>query len=172
MTPKQTKKQKEILTTAHRDYEKGLNRHAFFKLNNHATSADLVQDTFMKTWKYLLRGGQIDLMKAFLYHVLNNLIVDEYRKRKHRTTSLDTLIEKGFEISIDDSRKLFDTLDGKAVLLLFENLPPSYHKMIHMRYIQDLSLEEISSLTKQSKNNVAVKIHRGLKKLKVLYDRT
>lgn len=32
-------------------------------------------------------------MKAFPYHVLNNLIVDEYRKRK--TASLDDLLEKG-----------------------------------------------------------------------------
>ena len=169
MTPKQTQKQKEVLTTAHHDYEKGLNRHALFKLNNHATSEDLVQDTFMKTWKYLIKGGEIDLMKAFLYHVLNNLIVDEYRKRKHRTTSLDALVEKGFEVHTEDSKRLFDTLDGKATLLLIKGLPPAYQKVIHMRYVQDLSLEEISILTKQSKNTVAVKIHRGLAKLKALY---
>lgn len=97
MTPKQKKEQDVVLTTAHHDYEKGLNVHAFFKTHNHATGEDLVQDTFIKTWSYLARGGKIDIMKAFLYHVLNNLIVDQYRK--HKTTSLDVLLEKGFEPS-------------------------------------------------------------------------
>src|SRR3984957_2816959 len=95
MTSLQETQQRAILTLAHHDFEKGLNVHAFFKLNNHGTGEDLVQDTFIKTWGYLMRGGKIDVMKAFLYHVLNNLIVDEYRKRK--TSSLDTLMEKGFE---------------------------------------------------------------------------
>src|SRR3990167_2535302 len=90
-----------IMRAAHHDFEKGLNTRAFFKVNDRTISEDLVQDTFMKTWKYLVRGGKIDLMKAFLYHVLNDLIVDEYRKKK--TTSLDALQEKGFEPSVEDS---------------------------------------------------------------------
>ena len=58
MTPKQKMDRQERLTTAHHDYEKGLNARAFFKLNNHALGEDLVQDTFIKTWKYLVRGGK------------------------------------------------------------------------------------------------------------------
>ncbi len=58
MTPKQETQQKEILTTAHHDYEKLLNRYAFFKLHNHATSDDVVQNTFTKTWSYLVGGGK------------------------------------------------------------------------------------------------------------------
>ncbi len=76
MTPKEEKKLQGILTLAHHDFDKGLNARAFFKVNNRAISKDLVQDTFIKTWIYLVKGGKIDIMKAFLYHVLNNLIVD------------------------------------------------------------------------------------------------
>ena len=81
MTPKEKKRLQGVLTIiAHNDYEKGLNARAFFKLSNHETGEDLVQHTFMKTWIYLVKGGKIEIMKAFLYHILNNLIVDEYRK--------------------------------------------------------------------------------------------
>jgi DNA-directed RNA polymerase specialized sigma24 family protein len=66
-----------LLTEAHRTYEKSLTSYAFFKLHNHAISDDLVQETFLKTWRYLVKGGRVDVMKAFLYHVLNNLIVDD-----------------------------------------------------------------------------------------------
>jgi RNA polymerase sigma-70 factor (ECF subfamily) len=171
MTPKQKLKLQEILTQAHHDFDKGLNTRAFFKINNRATSEDLVQDTFIKTWGYLVKGGKIDTMKAFLYHILNNLIIDQYRK--HKTTSLDVLLEKGFEPStdeIDEQKHTFDMMEGKTVLLLIVQLPKTYQKIMRMKYVQDLSLKEISLATGQSKNSVAVQIHRGLKKLRLLYN--
>ncbi|MEK7650247.1 MAG: sigma-70 family RNA polymerase sigma factor [Patescibacteria group bacterium] len=170
MTPKQEILRRTLLSVAYTDYEKRLNIYAFFKLHNHETSEDLVQDTFVKTWKYLVKGGKIDLMKAFLYHVLNHLIVDEYRKHKN-TTSLDVLLEKGFELSSGDSDRLFDILDGKAAFLLIKELPQKYQKVMRLRYVQDLSLHEISLITGQSKNVIAVQTHRGLEKLKLLYNR-
>jgi RNA polymerase sigma-70 factor (ECF subfamily) len=161
------KKQEDALTSAYHDYEKGLNSRAFFKTNNRATSDDLVQETFLKTWRYLVKGGKIDVMKAFLHHILNNLIVDEYRK--HKTVSLDALLDKGFEPSADHSERLLNFLDGKTALLLIQQLPEKYQKVMRMRYVQDLTLEEMSLITGQSKNAVAVQLHRGLEKLKKLY---
>ncbi|MDP3955799.1 MAG: RNA polymerase sigma factor [bacterium] len=168
MTLKQKIEQDGILTTAHHDYKRGMGSYAFFKVNNHTTSDDLVQDTFIKTWNYLVRGGKIDLMKPFLYHILNQLIIDEYRKRK--TTSLDILIEKGFGPSFDDSERNSNFFDGKIALLLIQFLPTKYKKVMRMRYAQDLSIKEISLLTGQSRNTVAVQAHRGLAKLKILYN--
>lgn len=107
-------------------------------------------------------------MKPFLYHILNQLIIDEYRKRK--TTSLDILIEKGFGPSFDDSERNSNFFDGKIALLLIQFLPTKYKKVMRMRYAQDLSIKEISLLTGQSRNTVAVQAHRGLAKLKILYN--
>ena len=168
ITSKRQTKQQALLTVAHHDYEKGLNLYAFFKVRDRATSEDLVQDTFTKTWSYLIRGGKIDVMKAFLYLVLSHLIVDEYRK--HKTTSLDTLLLKGFEPAAGHTSRLFNIVDGKAALLLIHRLPEKYQKVLRMRYVQDLTLREISLITGQSKNAVAVQVHRGLEKLKLLYD--
>lgn len=168
MTPKQEEKLKGVLTKAHHDFDKGLNARAFFKVNNHSLGGDLVQDTFIKTWSYLVKGGKIDIMKAFLYHVLNNLIVDQYRK--HKTASLDVLMEKGFEPSANDPPEhVFNVLDGRAAFLLIARLPETYRKVMRMRYVQDLTLEEISLITGQTKNTIAVQVHRGLEKLKLLY---
>ena len=155
------------LASAHSSYEKGLNSYALFKTSNYATSEDLVQDTFIKTWAYLVKNGKIDNMKAFLYHILNYLIVDEYRK--HKATSLDTLLEKGFEPTISDHERIFNVFDGEKAVLLIARLPKTYQKVMRMRHIQDLSLSEISLITGQSKNAVAVQLHRGLEKLKELY---
>lgn len=169
MTPKQKNKREGILNQAHHDYAKGMNFHSFSKVHNHATSDDLVQDTFIKTWYYLVKQGKINNMKAFLYHVLNQLIIDDYRK--HKTISLEVSLEKGYRSSIDDSERIFNIFDGKIVILLIKHLPIKYQKIIQMRYVQDLSLKEIALITGQSRNTVAVQIHRGLALLRDLYNR-
>jgi RNA polymerase sigma-70 factor (ECF subfamily) len=168
MTQKETKMQTD-LTAAYRFYEKRLNVHAFFKTHNHEMSQDLVQNTFKKTWTYLVKGGKIETMKAFLYHVLNNLIIDEYRKEKHKTASLDSLIEKGFMPSADDYKSLLNTIDGRKALLLINDLPKIYQDVMNMKYLEDLSLKEISEISGKSKNTVTVQMHRGIEKIKKLY---
>lgn len=156
-----------ILTQAHYDHQKDLNARAYFKTSNHKVGEDLVQQTFLKTWMYLVKGGKVENMKAFLYHILNNLIIDQYRK--HKSTSLDTLLEKGYEPSENKTESLIDAIDGKSILLLIKQLPIKYREIINMRFIQDLSLKEISAITNTTKNTIAVQIHRGIMKLKSMY---
>jgi RNA polymerase sigma factor (sigma-70 family) len=167
MNKKQTIEQGQILTKAHLEFGKGLSKYAMFKINNQVMSEDMVQTTFLKTWTYLVKGGKVDLMKAFLYHILNNLIIDEYRKRK--VGSLDDLMEKGFEPGTDESERVVNILDGKRALLLIKLLPKKYIRTMNMRHVELLSIEEISKAVGQSKNTVTVQLHRGLEKLKVLY---
>ena len=81
------------------------------------------------------------------------------------------LIDKGFEPGIDPSAQLINLLDGKAALLLIQHLPLAYRRVMRMRYVQDLSLAEMSLLTGKSKGSLAVQLHRGLAKLKLLYIR-
>jgi RNA polymerase sigma-70 factor (ECF subfamily) len=155
------------MSDAYTDHGKGLSRHSLFKLNNQQLSEDLVQDTYLKTWSYLVRGGKIDIMRSFLYHTLNCLIIDEYRKRG--TSSLDALVEKGFEPGEDKTETLINQLDGGIALTLLDKLPEKYKAILTLRYIKLLSLEEMSALTGQTKNALSVQIHRGLTKLKTLY---
>lgn len=164
-----TIEQKRIdLSEAYFDFQKGLNKYASFKVQGNDLSVDLVQDTFIKTWTYLAKGGEVVKMKAFLYHVLNGLIIDEYRK--HKASSLDILIENGFEPKDMSFERETDIFDGKVAVLLIEKLPRNYQKIMRMRYIQDLSLAEIALILGKTKNTTAVQAHRGLEKLKVLYN--
>ncbi len=123
----------------------------------------------MKTWGYLVRGGKIVVMKSFLYHILNNLIVDEYRK--HKILSLDSLLEKGFVPKNNSTEHHTDAFDGKIALRLILRLPKKYQEILRMHYVRGLSLKEISLITGQRKNTISVQMHRGLAKLKILYGR-
>lgn len=170
LSKKEEAKLQATMTGAYHDYEKGLIRHSYFKVHNTELSEDLVQDTYTKTWRYLIRGGKIELMKAFLYHTLNCLVIDEYRKRK--PTSLESLLEKGFEPGVNTTDAIIDSLDGKTALLLIQRLPEKYQKVMRMRFVESLSLGEMSLITGQSKNTMAVQVHRGVQKIKNLYEHT
>jgi RNA polymerase sigma-70 factor (ECF subfamily) len=160
---------RSLLTLAHHDHEKALNQYSYFKLRNRALSNDLVQEAYLKTWSYLSKGGKIVAMKAFLYHVLNNLIVDEYRKKK--VLSLDQLSEKGFEPAEKGANDILGVIDGKAAFALVGQLEEKYQQAIRMRFMQDLSFTEMAEKTGKSKNTIAVHIHRGLEKLRVLHEK-
>ncbi len=170
MNKKEEYFQKKVMEVAYRDYRSGLNRYSLLKLHERTLSEDTVQDTFIKTWSYMVKGGKILVMKSFLYHILNDLIIDEYRKK--RSVSLDALIDKGFDPKDKNPERNVNVLDGKKAIELIKKLPEKYQKIMRMKYIQELSLKEMSILTGQTKNTLAVQIHRGIEKLKVLYKHT
>src|SRR5262245_43358033 len=86
--------EEERFLKAFDEYVDALYRHASFRLSDRERSIELVHDTFTKAWGYMREGHQIDSYKPFLYKVLNNLIIDEYRRKKE--ISLDALlVEEG-----------------------------------------------------------------------------
>jgi len=79
------------------------------------------------------------------------------------------MTEDGFQIAVDDSERLFNMIDGRAAIMLIPKLSKKYQNVISMRYVDNLSLEEIAFKTNQSRNTVSVQIHRGVVKLAILF---
>ncbi|HEY0964615.1 MAG TPA: sigma-70 family RNA polymerase sigma factor [Candidatus Paceibacterota bacterium] len=153
------------------EYQEPLFRHAFLRVNNREKAIDLVHDTFTKVWSYLKGGYEIETFRPFLYKVLNNLIIDEYRRRKE--SSLDALLEvEGVdEGSFDELKEnsvdtLTATIDGGKAFELLAELPVQYREVIVLRFVDQLGPREISELIEESENVVSVRIHRGLKLLR------
>src|SRR3989344_1196777 len=157
----------EVLIGAYKDYNKALLKRSFSKLDNKELSDDLVQTTFLKTWEYLLKEESIKHVRAFLFHILNNLIVDEYRKK--RPVSLDMLQDGCLQIAFDDSEGLLDQADGKTAMLLIPLLKEKHLKVVAMRFKEDRTIQEIAEATKQKHNTVVVQIRRGVNELAVLF---
>lgn len=156
---------------AFEEYNDALFRHAYFRVSNREKAIDLVHDAFTKVWSYIRNGYEIDNFRPFLYKVLNNLIIDEYRKRKE--ASLDAILEidgvdEGSfeELSESTVEALAATLDGRRAFELLDELPDQYREVIIYRFIDQLGPREISELTEDSENVVSVRIHRALKMLR------
>jgi len=95
----------------------------------------------MKTWAYLIKGGKIDVMKAFLYHILNNLIID------HTVTQDDLSrcsLEKALTPALTIPLRILDAFDGKGRITDDSPLPENTNRIMRMKYVQLLSIKEIS----------------------------
>ena len=156
---------------AFEDYSDALFRHASIRISDRERAIDLVHDTFTKVWTYIRSGHDIESYRPFLYKVLNNLIIDEYRKQKE--ASLDALLERDGvdEGSFEELREsnveaLAATIDGKQALDLIATLPDVYREVLILRFVDGLGPREISVLIEETENVVSVRIHRGLKQLR------
>jgi len=163
--------QEERFLQSFDEYSDALFRHAFIRINDREKAIDLVHDTFAKVWTYVRGGQEIDSFRPFLYKVLNNLIIDTYRKKKE--SSLDSLLaeegvsEGSFDDLVDDSvESLIATIDGRKAFDLLDLLPDEYKEVITLRFVDGLGPKEIASLIEETENIVSVRLHRAMKALK------
>ncbi len=165
----------ERFLKAFEDYADALFRHAQYRLSDRERAVEIVHDTFTKVWGYLRSGHEIDSYKPFLYKVLNNLIIDEYRRRKE--LSLDSILavegtdEGSFpELYEGGIEELTFTLDAKKASELLSELPPLYCEVLTFRFVDGLGPKEISVLIEETENVVSVRIHRALRALRTLIE--
>jgi RNA polymerase sigma-70 factor, ECF subfamily len=163
--------QEERFLKAFDEYADPLFRHAVYRLSDRERAIELVHDTFTKAWGYIRGGHEVDAYKPFLYKVLNNLVIDEYRKRKE--VSLDELLaqegtsEGDFdELHGGSIEELTFALDAKQASELLASMPPVYREVLVLRFVDGLGPKEISDLIEETENVVSVRLHRGLKLLR------
>lgn len=159
--------QEDRYLKAFEEYSDALFRHAFIRISDRERAIDVVHDTFTKVWAYVRGGHTIDSYRSFLYKVLNNLIIDEYRRVKE--SSLDALLEiegvdEGSFESLTDNGvdSLAATIDGRRAFELLKDLPDQYREVITFRFVDGLGPKEIAELIEESENVVSVRLHRGL----------
>ena len=158
--------QQEFLR-AYEENSDALFRQCFFKVHDRELAKDILQDTFVKTWVYITKGNTILNMRAFLYKTLNNLVVDQYRRKK--AVSLDVLVEDGFEPEAVSDANAHDRLEGEKAMKLLNEVPEPYKEAVFLRYVNGLELNEIAEITGELENTVSVHVHRGIHKLRELF---
>src|ERR1035437_6100763 len=99
-------------------------RHCFFRLSSRERALEISQEAFLKVWEYFDRDTDIKNPTALVYRVVNNLIIDEYRRRK--TVSLDLMQERGFDIDDGDQEKIFDQMEIDKIRVAIKKIPEKY----------------------------------------------
>ena len=134
---------------------------------NRQLALDMSQETFAKTWQYLINGNTVRNTKAFLLRTAKNSIIDHARKKKAQ--SLDELLESGFDYTLDEKEEetQAEHIDAKQIRACLDALPSPYREVLQLRFVEDLTLSEIAKITGETRNSISVRVHRALGKLKI-----
>lgn len=153
-------------------YQHRLLRYLLFLTGKREVAEDLFQETWMRV---LLRGGQYNGKARFdtwLFTIARNLVIDLSRKRT--MSSLDEMSDasedgRAFEIATDGPSPLdqFQLRENRAeVAEVLLKLEANYREVLVLRFHEELSLEEIASVTRAPLSTVKSRLYRGLAALK------
>ena len=130
---------------------------------------DLTSEVFLKTWEYISTGEekQIDNIRALLYRIARNIVIDHYRQSGRELSPLDEeLFDKIPDKSLDLERDAQIKDDIREALSMVDELSEDYRELVLMRYVQDLKVKEIAQILDKSSGAVRVSLHRAIKQLK------
>jgi RNA polymerase sigma-70 factor (ECF subfamily) len=153
-------------------YQHRLLRYLLFLTGKREVAEDLFQETWMRV---LLRGGQYNGKARFdtwLFTIARNLVIDLSRKRT--MSSLDEMSDtsedgRAFEIATEGPSPLdqFQLREDRAeVAEVLLKLEANYREVLVLRFHEELSLEEIASVTRAPLSTVKSRLYRGLAALK------
>ncbi len=162
----------ELLDRLIEEFQHRLLRYLLFLTGNREVSEDLFQETWIRV---LLRGAQFNGKSRFdtwLFTIARNLVIDLSRKRT--MASLDEMSEGGdnerpFEIVDNEPSPLdqFRTGEDRAeVHQVLVHLEPRSREVLVLRFYEELSLEEIASITGAPLSTVKSRLYRGLASVK------
>lgn len=153
-----------------------------FRLTRNADDAqDLVQETYLKAYRYYDKFEKGTNLKAWLFKILKNTFINGYRKRQNRPVeSAFEDVEESFESSLRDDvvtgvknpeqELLTSVLDGDVQEAL-DNLPTDYRMVIHLVDLEDFSYKEAASILEVPVGTVMSRLYRGRRLLeKTLLD--
>ena len=130
-------------------------------------SYDMMQNTFLRVIKYKHTYREGNPFKAWFYQIARNVFSDHLRKNKvmySDFTPIETV--EGHSQEDDTDEKLHqENVLKRSMLKLSEE---SREILVMSRY-QNMKYKEISDVLGITVSSVKVKVHRAIKKLRIVY---
>jgi len=159
---------REWIRTAVETYQGRLIRYARHITGDAEAARDAVQETFLRLCRENPRRIQ-DHLAAWLFRVCRHRALDS-RRKEDRMVSIDQspreTVPPGDTSANGLDRRLDQRQEIGRVLGALAELTPSQQEVLRLRFQEELSYREISTVTGRSLSHVGVLIHEGMKGLR------
>lgn len=131
-------------------------------------ASDLLQETFLKGYRFLTNLNLVQIAKHGFSHIKNTYI-NQYRKDKKEpdTIEYDT-IEEFYDLirsesseSTDLQKRIFDNLLDDEISIALDSLPESFRTAIILCDLEGMTYEEISEILECPIGTVRSRLHRA-----------
>jgi len=156
-------------------YREQLYRSALRLTRSIDDAEDLIQETYLKAYKYYAKFSEGTNFKAWLFKIMKNTFINSYRKKKLQPHRVDfdelhegleqTLLDRG-EVQNPDPEAEFifsemDTEVRDAIL----SLPHDYKMVILLADLEGFAYREIADILEVPVGTVMSRLYRGRKML-------
>lgn len=140
---------------------------------NFEDTEEIAQDVFLKAYQALASFKQESKFSTWLYRIAANAAISAVRRRRITLISLnESVIENYTEDAVqEDLCRLTEEEQRRYLKEAMQLLHPQDVLLINMFYTDELSIEEIASVTGLSQANVKVRLHRARKKMYLTLER-
>ena len=144
---------------------------------NRKDAEDLVQETYLRAFRFFDTYEPGTHVKAWLFRILRNTFVSRYRAARRKPEHVDfDGIEGAYETLVDETfrrereapdpeRALLARVPDEAIRRALAQLPEEYRTVVVLALVEELSYKEIASALGIPIGTVMSRLHRGRKHL-------
>jgi RNA polymerase sigma-70 factor, ECF subfamily len=139
---------------------------------NPSDAEDLVAQTVERAWRAFDSFEEGSNLKAWLYRILTNTFISNYRKhqREPQTVSADAsedfnLYDRLRQDNVTPEAEFLDRLPEAEVKAALEGLPEQFRTAVLLADVEGFSYQEIADITDVPVGTVMSRLHRGRKAL-------
>ena len=147
---------------------------AYHLTYNQEDADDLVQETYLKAYRFIDKYDEGTNAKAWLFKILKNAYINEYRKRVKQPTKVDYEEIVAYHDTDDDRisgysdlrEEIFLHMMGDEVTSAINSLPLDFRTVILLCDIEGFTYEEIASIIDVPIGTVRSRLFRARNLLK------
>ena len=144
---------------------------------NRKDAEDLVQETYLRAYRFFDSYEPGTHIKAWLFRILRNTFINRYRAARVRPNEVDfTRVEQTYERAIDEQflrdhravspeDAVMNGVLDEEVETAISGLPDEYRSVVILALVEDLAYKEIASALSIPLGTVMSRLHRGRKLL-------
>jgi RNA polymerase sigma-70 factor (ECF subfamily) len=150
---------------------------AFYLTRDKTEAEDLVQETYLRAFRFFNKFQPGTNCRAWLLSILRNLFINRYQQKKREPESVDwEKIDQGYESIVEQGEKaernnpeglLISRLMDEEVERALRELPEEYRTAIVLVDIEELSYEEAAKVMECAIGTVRSRVSRGRRMLQV-----
>jgi len=158
------------LERLYRTYLNDIQRFVRGRVENVPAQEDIISDVFLDLIAYVQSGKEVRNVRAFLYKIARNTIIDYYKDKAristHEHADAEIYLETQLTTETGADERIDRGIDLQMVHEHLRALKPEYQEIIRLRYIEDLSLQEIALVLDKTSVGARVLLHRAMKALR------
>ena len=145
-------------------YSSWLYRYAYWLSGEKAAAEDLVQETYLRAWRFLDSLKDEGSAKSWLTTILRRENARKYERKQFLMSDVEVDTVSAEPVDFDT------TPEGSALRIALRDLPEKYREPLILQVLEGYSLDEIAGMFDLPRNTVATRLHRARQKLRVILE--